>query len=117
MFPVRNGLKQGDDLSPLLLNFALEYAIKGVQVNQNGLKLKGTHQFVVYAGDVSIPGRSVFSIKTKVQALLVPSKENRIEEFAAKTTYMGISRDQDAGRIHSIKNDNISFEKWKSSNI
>jgi hypothetical protein len=25
MFPVRNGLKQGDALSPLLFNFALDY--------------------------------------------------------------------------------------------
>ena len=30
MFPVRNGLKQGDALSQLLLNFALEYAIRKV---------------------------------------------------------------------------------------
>ena len=25
-FPIRNGLKQGDALSPMLFNFALEYA-------------------------------------------------------------------------------------------
>jgi len=43
MFPVRNGFKQRDALSPLLLNFALVYAIKRVQVNQDGLKLNGTH--------------------------------------------------------------------------
>ena len=30
MFPIRNGLKQGDALSPLLFNFALDYAIKRV---------------------------------------------------------------------------------------
>jgi hypothetical protein len=30
MFPIKNGLKQGDVLSALLFNFALEYAIKRV---------------------------------------------------------------------------------------
>ena len=28
MFPIRNDLKQGDALTPLLFNFALEYAIR-----------------------------------------------------------------------------------------
>jgi len=57
-------LKQGDALSPLLLNFALEYAIRMVQVKQNGLKLKGTHKLLVNVDDVNIIGGSDLYRKT-----------------------------------------------------
>ena len=43
MFPIRNGLKQGDAIPPLLCNFDLVYAFRRVQVVQDCLKLNGTH--------------------------------------------------------------------------
>jgi hypothetical protein len=35
VFPIRNSLKQGDTLLPLLFNFALEYSIRRALVNQD----------------------------------------------------------------------------------
>jgi hypothetical protein len=54
-----------DAFSPLLVNFALEYAIGRVQVNQDGLKLNCTYQLLVYAVDINELGRTVNTIKKK----------------------------------------------------
>ena len=94
MFPIRNVLKQGDALAPLLFNFALEYAIRRVQVNQAGLKLNGAHQRLVYADDVNIVGGSMPTVKENAKALRVASKETGLEVHADKTKYMVMSRDQ-----------------------
>jgi len=64
---------------PLLSNFALEYAVRMVQVNQDGLKLNGTHQFLVHTDDVNIVGGSAHTIKKKTEVLVVASKETGIE--------------------------------------
>jgi hypothetical protein len=46
-FLIQNGLKQGDALSPLIFNFALEYAIRKVGLNYR------TRHLLVYVDDVN----------------------------------------------------------------
>jgi hypothetical protein len=74
------------------------------------LKLNGTHQILVYADDVNILGRSVYTVEKNTETLVVASKGIGLEVNANKTKYTVMSRDQDAGRIYNIKID-ISFEK------
>jgi len=74
-FPIRNCLKQGDALSPMLFNFALEYVIRKVQVNQDGLKLNGTHQLLAYIDDVNILGESIHTLYEKAEAIVAATTE------------------------------------------
>ena len=114
MFPIRNGVKQGNAVSPLLFNFALEYAIRRIQVNQDGLKLNGTHQLLAYADDVNIMGGSIHTVKENAEALVVATKEIGLEVNADKTKYMVMSREQTAGLSHTMKVGNSSNERVES---
>jgi len=110
-FPIRNGLKQGDAVSPMFFNFALEYAIRRVQVNRDGLKLNGTHQLLAYADDVNILVGSIHTLKENAEALVAATREIGLEVNADKTKYMVMFRDQNAGRIQSVRIDNSTFER------
>jgi hypothetical protein len=56
MFSIKNGLKYVGALSPLFFSVALEYAIRLVQVHQDGLKLNDRHQLLVNADDDNLLG-------------------------------------------------------------
>jgi hypothetical protein len=113
MYPIMNCLKQGNALSPLLLNFVLEYVIRRVKVIQDGLKLNGTDQLLVYADDINTLGGSVHTIKEKTKALIVASKKIGLGVNVDKTKYMAMSRDQNVVQSHSMKTENITFEMVK----
>jgi hypothetical protein len=84
---------------------------KRVQVNLDGLKLNGTHQLLAYADDVNILGGSTHTLKENAEALVAATREIKLEVSADKTKYMVMYRDQNAGRNHSVRIDNSSFER------
>jgi len=84
-------LKQGDALSVLLFNSALEYAIWRARVNQDSLKTNGTtHQLLFYAV-VNILCGSLHAMKENTEALVVAGKEIGLEVNSDKTKYMVMS--------------------------
>jgi hypothetical protein len=65
----------------------LEYAIR-IQANQEGLKLNGTLQLLIYTDNVNLLGEGIHIIYKNTDTLEVPSQETGLEVNAEKTMFM-----------------------------
>jgi hypothetical protein len=110
-FPIQNGLKQRDALSPLLFNFTLEYAIIEVQENEVRSELNGTYQLLVYADVINLLGDSVNATKENSETLVMANRDIGLEINAEKTEHMIMSRHLNTGQNQNIGIVNESCEK------
>ena len=75
------------------------------------MKLNGTHQLLAYADCVNVLGGSIHILKENAEASVTATREAGLEVNADKTKYMVMSRDQNAGRIQSVRINNSTFER------
>jgi hypothetical protein len=87
----------------------LEYTIRRIQENQEGLKLNGTHQFLTYT-DVNIVAENTDTIKKNKEALSDACKEVGLEVNPEKTKYMLMLHSKKIGQKHNIKKPNRCFD-------
>ena len=109
-FPIHCGLKQGDAISPLRFNFALEYAIRRVQENRIDLDLNRKYQLLVYADDVNMLGENLQTIRENKEIFIKASKDIGLEVNFDKTKYMITFRQQNIAQNQNIVIENSSFE-------
>lgn len=94
-FEVVTGLKQGDALSPVLFNLALEHIIRKVLLIDGGVELNGKHKIVGYADDLAILGQSEREVVKMTEKLEEEGKGVGLRISHEKTEYLHMKRYKD----------------------
>jgi hypothetical protein len=84
-FQVKQGLKQGDGLAPLLFSLVLEYVIRKLHIDtRHTLEYKSV-QIVCCADDINLMGRFLRSVEEIFETLEVEDKEAGLKIREQKT--------------------------------
>ena len=97
-FVTLNGLKQGDELSNLLFNIALEGAVRRANVERNSTIITKSHMLLGFVDDIDIIGIN----RKAMEEAFVPFKREAarlgLVINSAKTKYMVADRERGSPR-------------------
>ncbi|CAK1585329.1 unnamed protein product [Parnassius mnemosyne] len=93
-FRTNDGLRQGDALSCLLFNIALDKCIRDSKIETKGTIYHKSVQILGYADDFDVIGRSLPAMESAYLALEKSAAEAGLQVNMAKTKYLKASKDQ-----------------------
>jgi hypothetical protein len=91
-FQTRQGLRQGDVLSTLLLNVVLEVIVRRANLQTTGTIYNKETQLLAYADDIDIVGRSQSAVRNAYLALEEEAAKVGLKINEQKTRYMIAAR-------------------------
>lgn len=112
-FPISQGLRQGDPMSPVLFNLVLEMAVRNNSTTStSGSIYNRTVQYLAYADDVAIIARSAGALKDAFADLESGAAPFGLKVNELKTKYLVTTRR--ARRYGNLQASQHSFEGVKS---
>eukprot|EP00102_Acyrthosiphon_pisum_P022636 XP_016659846.1 PREDICTED: uncharacterized protein LOC107883739 [Acyrthosiphon pisum] len=87
----QTGLRQGDALSPVLFNLALEKVVRSATDTEE-MDVIGTHTLLAYADDIIILGKSKLDVEERARKLINSSSSMGLVINKSKTKYMVMTR-------------------------
>ncbi|CAG9130045.1 unnamed protein product [Plutella xylostella] len=110
-FAVVTGLKQGDALSPMLFNLALEHVLRGVLELDFGLQLNGKHKVVGYADDLAVLGKTAEEVRKAAKLLDTEAGKIGLRINRGKSEYLHMKRYKDkSGRRQDLHVGDVTYK-------
>lgn len=93
-FKIGKGLRQGDPISAILFNLALEMIVRKSNINREGTIYIKNHQCLAYADDITIITRTKKDLKRVVKNLAEQAEKIGLKINEKKTKYMEMGRNE-----------------------
>lgn len=101
-FEISSGVRQGDGLSSLLFNIALEKVIRMARLDRSGTIFHKSQQVLAFADDIDIMGRSERDIAEAFTSLVGAASPIGLQINIDKTKYMKMSNKPDTSSGNNI---------------
>lgn len=114
VFSIVTGLRQGDKLSTILFNLALEKVVRAMSINWAGTIFYTTNQLTAFADDADLIGRGTLAVKEPFIEMEREACKVGLVVNEEKTKYLALERSQGSRMGQNVTIDTYNFEVVQS---